>query len=85
MKKMMVAGIALASMLPFALPSHAAKCSRVSAQGIAVTNVLASTNAKMGVSEAIAAKGMKAKGKIAMKCKYDVIVSTCTATQSACK
>lgn len=85
MKKFLIAAVAAASMVPFAMPSEAAKCSRVAAQGVAVTNILATENAKMALSQAMTSKGLKAKGKPSISCKYDFIVSTCTAKQSACK
>jgi hypothetical protein len=85
MKKLMIAAIAAAAMVPMALPSQAAKCSRMAAEGTAVTNALATENAKMALATAISGKGLKAKGSPAVSCKYVGIVSTCTAKQAACK
>jgi len=85
MKTFLIAAVATAVMVPLALPSEAAKCSRVSGQGTAVTNLLATANANMALEEAMKAKGLKAKGKSAVSCKYEVVLSTCTATQRGCK
>lgn len=74
--------IALAAMSGTA---QAGKCMRVAGQGTAITNELAGVNAKMAVAEAIANAGAKARGGVAVKCKYEFIVSTCTASQRACK
>lgn len=62
-----------------------AKCMRISGTGTAITNALAGENAKMAVSEAIAARGAKARGRMSVSCKYDLVVSTCKASQRACK
>lgn len=85
MKKLMIAAIAAAAMLPMALPSEAAKCTRLSGQGTAVTNALATMNATMAISDAATAKGLKTKGSPVVKCKYEGVVSSCTAKQAACK
>ena len=85
MKKFWVAAVAVAAMVPLAMPSEAAKCSRVAGQGIAITSVLATANANLALAEAMSAKGLKAKGKATVSCKYDFVVSTCTAAQRACK
>ncbi len=85
MKKFWIAAVAAAAMVPMAMPSQAAKCSRVAGQGIAVTSLLATANANMALTQAMSAKGLKAKGKATVSCKYEFIVSTCTASQRACK
>lgn len=87
MKKLLIAAIAASSMIAMAMPSEAAKksCKRLGGEGTAVTNELATANATMALSDQATAGGMTLKGKAAVKCKYEGIVSTCTAKQTACK
>jgi len=85
MKKLLAVAVAAASMVPFAMPSEAAKCTRLAGQGVGITNVLATENSKMAVANAASSKGLKLKGKASTSCKYEGIVSTCVTKQSACK
>ena len=68
-----------------AAPASAKKCMRIAGQGTAVTNELATINAKDAFAQSLAASGAKAKGKQAVSCKYDLVISTCTVSQRACK
>ena len=63
-----------------------AACSRVSAQGEAVTKELAQEMAKMNLEFAVLAKNAKASGKVAMSCGAPgpLLFTSCTARQRAC-
>lgn len=76
---------AVAALVSFAGAAEARHCSRVGGEGTAVTNLLAGENAKVALADAIAGSGGKARGAVAMHCKYQFIVSVCTASQRVCK
>lgn len=84
MKTLAIAAFAVAT-LSLGIAPASAKCMNVGGQGTAITNELATINAKDSLGLALAASGAKAKGKVKVSCKYDMVVSTCTARQKACK
>lgn len=84
MRTLATAAIAAATLSLGIAPANA-KCMGVGGQGTAITNELATINAKDSLALALAASGAKAKGKVKVSCKYDMVVSTCTARQKACK
>jgi hypothetical protein len=63
-----------------------AACSRVSAQGEALTKEIATEMAKVNLEFAIAAKGAKAAGKATTTCGAPgpLLWTSCTAKQRAC-
>lgn len=63
-----------------------AACSRVSAQGEAVTKEIARDVAKINLDFAVSAKGAKSAGKVAYKCGAPgpLLWTSCTAKQRAC-
>lgn len=84
MKKIAFAAIAAAAVIVSVAPASA-KCKRAGGEGTAITNELATLNAKDALAQSIAASGAKAKGKVTVSCKYDLVISTCKATQKICK
>lgn len=84
MKKIAVAAIAAAAIAAGVAPVSA-KCMRAAGEGTAVTNELATINAKDALAQSLAASGAHGKGKVKVSCKYDLVVSTCKASQRACK
>jgi len=76
---------AVAALVSFAGAAEARHCSRVGGEGTAITSLLAGENAKVALADAISGSGGKARGKMVMHCKYEFIVSTCTASQRVCK
>lgn len=81
----LVVGVAVASHGAVTSPAHAAKCVKASAQATMLTTPLATQMAKWSLSSSLNSKGLKGRGKIGVKCKYELVLSTCTATQRACK
>jgi hypothetical protein len=65
--------------------AQAAKCGKYSTTAAMVGQPIAAEMAKMSLASALQSKGLKAKGKVAVKCKYEFILSSCTASQRACK
>jgi len=65
--------------------AYAGSCSRLSISGTAVTQELATALAKGFLSDEIALRGAKGRGRVSVSCKYDLVVSTCSASQRICK
>jgi hypothetical protein len=65
--------------------AYAGSCSRLSISSTAVTHELATALAKGFLSDEIALRGAKGKSPVRVACKYDLIVSTCTASEKICK
>lgn len=76
-----VAGFALVS-----VPHVQAACSRVSAQGEAITKELATEMAKINLDFAIMIKGAKGSGPVRTTCGEPgpLMFTSCTAKQKAC-
>jgi len=62
-----------------------AKCIRAAGQGTAITHELATGFAKIALNNSISSWGGKAVGKTSTSCKYEFVLSTCTAHSRACK
>ncbi len=65
--------------------AEARKCVMAGGKGTGITNQVAGYMAKSALQQSIRKSGMKARGKIKLKCKYEFVISTCTAKQRACK
>lgn len=81
----LVVGVVAASYGAVTTPAYAAKCVRASAQATMLTTPVATQVAKWSLASSLSSKGLKGKGKVGVKCKYEFVLSTCTATQRACK
>ncbi len=68
-----------------ATPSLAKKCVMAGGEGTGVTTDVAKFMATAALNNSIAGAGLKAAGDIKYDCKYEVVVSNCTAKQRACK
>jgi hypothetical protein len=84
--KFAIAACAAAGVALVAVPSADAACNRVSAKGEGLTKELAQEMAKMNLEFAVASKGQKASGRVAMKCGSPgtMMLTACTARQRAC-
>jgi hypothetical protein len=71
--------------LAMSASAYAGSCSRLSMSGTAVMHELATTLAKGFLADEIALRGAKGRGPVRVSCKYDLVVSTCTASQRICK
>ena len=60
-------------------------CAMISGQGTGITHPVATDQALWSLQEAITKFGGKAAGKVATTCKYELVVSSCTSKQRACK
>lgn len=86
MRNLVVAACAVAG-LTFAVgTSVQAACSSVSVKGEGITKEIATEVTKMNLEFAVAAKGAKAAGKMALKCGAPgpLLLTSCTAKQRAC-
>ena len=81
----LVVGVAAASFGVLTAPAYAGKCVKASAQATMLTTPVATQMAKWSLASSLSSKGLKGKGKVGVKCKYELVLSTCTATQRACK
>jgi hypothetical protein len=61
------------------------KCIRAGGQATAVTHELSKGLAEIALNNSISMWGGKGAGKISYACKYDLVLSNCTAHQRACK
>lgn len=61
------------------------KCVLAGGQATMVTAELAKFMAEAALKNSISGMGAKAVGKPAVTCKYDLVLSSCTARQRACK
>ena len=66
-------------------PADAAKCAKIGGEGTGLGELVAKDQANMALAEAIKAYGGKASGKASSKCTMALVLTTCTATQKACK
>jgi len=85
--RLMAVCAALAGAAAMSVPAHAAghKCSKVSSTVTMITPIGASLAAQASVSTSIIAKGLKSSGGMKTKCDDNILLSTCTASQKACK
>lgn len=67
------------------VPAQAAKCVNASAKATMLTTPVATELAKWTLANSLSSKGLKGRGKIGVSCKYELVLSTCTASQKACK
>lgn len=65
--------------------SAAKKCVTAGGQGTGIGSELAKLMAGDALTETLSKAGMKGTGKVSMKCDANPIVTTCTASQKACK
>jgi hypothetical protein len=85
-KRLVVAALAAAPLVVVAAtPSLAKKCVMAGGQGTGVTTDVAKFMATAALNNSIAGAGLKAAGDVKYDCKYEVVVSNCTAKQRACK
>ncbi len=63
----------------------AGKCVKASASATAITSPVAGELARIALSSSLATSGLKGRGAVKVKCKYEFVLSTCTASQRACK
>ena len=86
MHKFVVGACAVGGFALLAVTGVEAACTRVSAQGEAITKEIAGEMAKMNLEFAVAAKVAKAAGKAALKCGAPgpLLLTSCTAKQKAC-
>lgn len=75
----LVAGSAMVS------SAQAAKCVLAGGSATGLTQDIAKSLATMALNQSIGSYGGKASGKVAMKCNANMLMSTCTAKQRACK
>jgi len=75
----------VAGSMAVSMPAQAGKCVKASASAAMVVAPIAAELAKISLASSISAKGMKGKGKVWVKCKYEFVFSSCTASQRACK
>lgn len=73
-------------------PADAAKarkgaksCVMAGGQGTGLGQEIAKTMASAALSQVLSKGGMKGSGKVTTKCDNNPIVTTCTASQRACK
>ncbi len=62
-----------------------AKCVMAGGTATGLTQDIAKTMATNALNQSIGSYGGKAAGKVAMKCDANMVMSTCTAKQRACK
>jgi hypothetical protein len=65
--------------------ADAAKCSKIGGEGTGLGEQIAKDQANVALAEAIKSYGGKASGKASYKCNTTLVLSTCTASQRACK
>ena len=90
MKTLRFAALGCAGLIGLALlaPTTAdakAKCIMAGGTATGLTQDISKTLATAALGQSINSFGGKAAGKIAMKCDANVVLSTCTAKQRACK
>lgn len=84
--RLAITALAAAPLLAIAAsPSLAKKCVLAGGQGTGVTNDVAKFMATAALNNSISGAGLKAAGQISYDCKYELVVSSCTAKQRACK
>jgi len=86
MKRILLAALGGCAVAAFLLLTGApadAKCSRVTATGVGLGEMMAKDMAKMNLDAGIADKKMKGKGKVVYKCTGPLL-GECKATQRAC-
>ncbi len=76
-----LAGLAIAGMSGAA----EAKCIKAGGQATAITPELSTFLATAALNNSINSWGGKGVGKVNVACKWDVVLSACTASQRACK
>ena len=76
--------VAVAALAP-ATADAKAKCVMAGGTATGLTQDVAKTLATAALNNSISSYGGKAAGKVAMKCDANVLMSTCTAKQRACK
>lgn len=86
MRRLAVGVCALAGFAAMAVIDVQAACTRVSAQGEALTKELATEMAKINLEFTVAAKGAKSAGPVQTKCGAPgmLLMTSCTAKQRAC-
>lgn len=62
-----------------------AKCVMAGGSATGLTQDIAKSLATMALNQSISSYGGKASGKVAMSCDANMVMSTCTAKQRACK
>jgi hypothetical protein len=62
-----------------------AKCIKAGGQATAVTPELSTFLAKAALNNSINGWGGKGVGKVNVACKWELVLSACTASQRACK
>lgn len=77
------AALAVASFAPTTADAKA-KCVMAGGTATGLTQDVAKTMATAALNQSVSSYG-KAAGKVAMKCDANVLMSTCTAKQRACK
>jgi hypothetical protein len=84
--RMIAGACALAGFVAMASHDASAACSRVTAQGEAITKELATEMAKINLNFAIASKNAKGKGAVKVTCGAPgpLAWTSCKAQQSAC-
>lgn len=71
--------------LAMSAPATAGSCVRAAASATAITKEAATLLAKEGVYQSNMMAGRSGRGAASVTCKYEGIVTTCRATQVACK
>ena len=85
-KKTLTAAAALAAGLALAATAaNAGSCVRAAASATAITKEAATLLAKEGLYQSNVMAGRTGRGAPSVSCKYEGIVTTCRATQAACK
>lgn len=78
-------GAAALALCAFAATPSMAGCVKAGGQGVGTPEDVAKFMATAALSNSIKAKGLRPAGKVSMSCKTDLVISTCTARQRACK
>jgi hypothetical protein len=68
-----------------ATQADAAKCAKIGGEGTGLGEQIAKDQANVALGEAIKSYGGKASGKASYKCNMTLVLTTCVATQQACK
>lgn len=79
------AGVVIAAMAFTPVAEAKSKCVMAGGTATGLTQDVAKFMATNALNQSIASYGGKASGKVAMTCDANMLLSTCTAKQRACK
>ena len=85
LKTAMAAGLALAFVGSFVGTAEAKKCAMLGGTGTGALKEIATDQALWQLSDAAKSYGGKVAGKAKVSCKYQLVLSECTAKQRYCK